>query len=156
MRSRVAYSLRNFWRTMSVGGWLAFLLIIFDDKVAQAVSGELPPPRLLVYELRYEDGLIYQHVSPEHRPILFGQWTAAINTADGTRSLCSGGGAAPYRQRTAPVAFTPSEWTEDDCRLIPGETYTATAAWEWTTDDGEIDRTAASFDFVASETPPPS
>lgn len=97
------------------------------------IEAALPtgPTQASLESLEYENGVFRQEFRITGDRFLDMNWTAEINR--GARSLCSGGGRAPYRDAT-PKEFDADEWTFDDCPpLRPGDE--AFAVWSYI--DGE-------------------
>lgn len=91
-----------------------------------------PERSLTVEYLKYEpeSGLVKQRIVPSGG-IIVARWTAEI--LRGERTLCSGGGKAPYEGN--PAKFTPSEWTGGTCPdLQSGDILRG--AWEYDKNGG--------------------
>lgn len=123
------------YTSISVGiGTVAALVVTW--LVAAVVT--VPPVRMELEYLRYEDGHFLQHISIQGADAVTAEWSARIWRDDGERDavLCSGGGNFPYNGEPS-KPMTPSYWTDDECpSLKPGDQ--ALAVWSYRAEDGVI------------------
>jgi len=140
----------NFWQTIAMGSVGLWLLVVFDDRIENFVTGKQLPNHLKLEELYYENGKFYQQINPSLGKPKFSFWAADIWR--GVDHVCGGSGSSSYKPKTAPVAFTPEAWTGDDCSaLIIGKRYTAAGTWSYSTWDGKKYELHKSLEFIHSE-----
>ena len=140
--------------------WLGASLIIlgmlaFDDEVAAGLSLISPSNHLVVKELEYRDGLIYQHVEPLLGGVIEADWSAGIYRTSDQKLICNGHGAWDYGIKHEAIGFSLSDWTGGQCSGVEqGVEYTARAKWVYycDNDDGPDQCvTQAEIKFVAGE-----
>lgn len=115
----------------AVGGWIA--------TVIASAFVTVPPVRMNLEYLRFQDGNFYQHVSVSGSDAVYAEWSARIWRDDGTirTLLCSGGGSFPYDGLPS-RAMSPDYWTDSKCpELQTGDE--AIAVWEYT-DEADLRR----------------
>lgn len=91
------------------------------------------PPVIVVHDLHYEDGLIYQDrtVTPDgDADVFYAFWAAKIVDGQTGEVVCSGDGAWPYAAGRRNIPIPLSEWVGEPCDLPPGQ-YRPIAAWSW-------------------------
>ena len=122
------------WRALVVlfaVGFGFLIAVIFVPGLHKEV-----PPRLLVRDLSFRDGMIYQDVGPAELPEIAGTWNAAIWSEAG-RLICHGSGSDLYEPKLKPLIFTPDQWTGDRCEMTRGATYRGEGLWRWWTAQGQ-------------------
>ena len=148
----VVGGLATLWLGASV---VIFGLLTFDDELAVALSSISPENRIVVRDLEYRDGLIYQRVEPLLGGVIEADWSAGIYVAANEAFVCSSHGTWQYGIKAAPIGFTLSDWTGADCPpLQDGVEYIARAKWDYYCDRDEgADRctTYAEIRFKADE-----
>ena len=148
----VVSGLATLWLGASL---LIFGMLAFDDEVATALSSISPENRIVVRELEYRDGLIYQRVEPLLGGVIEADWSAGIYVAANEAFVCSDHGTWQYGIKKQAIGFTPSDWTGADCPPLQGGVeYIARAKWDYYCDRDEgADRctTYAEIRFKAGE-----
>jgi len=85
--------------------------------------------RMYLVEMRYEDGVIRQHLGVVGAPFIQANWVVRVTR--GSKYLCGDGGSGTYTGEPSPE-MTVDVWAGDDCPpLEPGDV--AQASWEWAT-----------------------
>lgn len=109
-----------------------------------------PGPSLVVYELFYADGRIWQRVGPINGDSLPATWAAAIY--DAGEPICTGSGSWIYTPRDEPLPMTAAFWTGDAaCTLIEGQPYRGRGVWSWRDAQGRQHQIEQVFDFIHEE-----
>lgn len=140
----------NFWQTLAIGSFGLWMLVIFDDRIADFVTGKEPSNHLQLEDIGFADGMFYQLINPSRGKPKFAFWAAGI--WQGQRHICGGNGSDSYRPKSEPVYFSADNWTGDDCsELVVGETYLASATWSYSDRDGKRHELHRSLEFVYSE-----
>lgn len=116
---------------IGIGALLGLVLTWF---VGAAVT--VPPVRMELIYLKFEDGHFYQHIGVSGAQVVNGEWTARIwrDGEFGREPLCNGGGKFPY-DGTPSKAMTPSYWTDAECPDDISGSH-ALASWEYTDEEG--------------------
>ena len=114
---------------LAIGG--AFLVLI-GSALVDFVTPE--PPPIVVHDLHYEDGTIYQDrtvIDDGTGAGFFASWAARIEDVDTGEQVCAGEGSWTYSPGRSTNPIPLREWVGDaDCTLSPG-TYVPVAAWNW-------------------------
>ena len=106
------------------------------------------PNRLVILDLRYDDGIVYQHVQPLLGYAMYARWDAQI-TRNGRR-ICSGFGTDEYERKPEALPLPIAAWVGDpDCILEPGEPHTASATWTYYDNDGQPMQVSGTFAFLS-------
>lgn len=166
--TRATYVSKRLLRTI-LFGMLAFHVfgfwtIVKTDEIQYIADGKLTEPRLVVHELGYKNGQIYQKVDPDHADAMQASWAAAIwlpgsgeeailnDVEVNAKPICGGHGKSTYFRGDGKASFSPDYWTDDDCSgLIIGAVYEARVSWEWFDSEGLKQGEVRKFEFIHTE-----
>lgn len=131
-----------------------FGMLAFDDEVAAGLSFISPSNHLVVRELDYRDGLIYQHVEPLFSGVIKAEWSAGIYRTSDQKLICNGHGVWDYGIKREAIGFEVSDWTGQECSIENDIEYDARAKWVYYCDnESGADQcvTQAEIRFVAGD-----
>jgi len=136
----------RFWHTIAFGAVIMWLIVAFDGLNRFNFSNADSADLLVVRDLYYEDGLIFQSVGSRGVNPIQAKWVASIY--QNGRWICGGGGDGTYNGRI--TGFTVDDWVGDVCDLTPGVEYEGRASWSKPDPDGGRRTIGESFTFVYS------